>query len=28
MEGFMRGLFTVMKPLRPLARLRHPQGRA
>lgn len=28
MEGFMRGLFTVMKPLRPLARLRPPKGTA
>ena len=28
MEGFMRGLFAVMKPLRHLARLRPPKGRA
>ena len=26
MEGFMRVLFTVMKPLQPLARRRHPTG--
>lgn len=28
MEGFMRGLFAIMKPLGPLARLRPPKSRA